>query len=163
MYFPSWLIIALICGVLLFYYKKQRERHRYNQYFRRKRLSKRKIRYYQNHNRPIDRLNSNYYDYLTEKCYKKIFYSSNISQRFPVENEFVDDINLCERLFTFVEDIQYFSHWYDEQARKDSGVTFTSWYSEEIGQSVRLIKCCDSKLIELFSKQFQFNNTDEVL
>jgi len=132
-------------------------------YFKRKRFSKRRIRYYQENNNPDNRLNGDYYDYLTEKCYSPVFYSTSINKRFSAEEEFVDDLNLCWRLFTFIEDIRYYPHWNDQGVRRDSRVIFTSWYSEEIRHSVKWKKWSESEVAILFSDKLRLKEDDQVL
>jgi len=135
----------------------------FTKYFKRKWFSKRKVRYYQNSNTPDNRLNVDYCNYLTEKCYNPIFYSTSINNRFSAEEEFVDDLNLCWRLFTFIEDIRYYPLWNESGVRKDSGVIFTSWYSEEMGDSVKSKKWSESESAVLFSDKLRLKEDDHVL
>jgi hypothetical protein len=163
MYLSNWLVIAVVVAVLSLYYYKKRYRGTYTKYFKRKWLTKSKLRYYQDNNSPDNRLNSDYYDYLNEKCYSPVFHSTSINKVFSAEEEFVDDLNLCWRLFDFIKDIRYYSLWNEQMVRKDSGVIFTSWYSEEIRHSVKSKKWSESEVAVLFSDKFKLKEDDHVL
>ena len=134
-----------------------------SKYFESKSFSARRLQKFCEDNVPDKELSRDYYDYLIKKCYSPVFYSSSIVKRKAADDQFIDDLKLCWRLFRFIDDIRYYPEWTRDSARKSAPFTFKHWHSSVVGGSVQCKRWSDSDIAAIFGDKFKLNDDDQVL